>query len=45
MTLKSRAHVIEDFKYDRDQGGLVEKSLPAVKHIKIHEHKNHTVGA
>jgi len=45
MTLKSQAHVIEDFKYDRDQGGLVEKSLPAVKHIKIHEHKNHTVGA
>ena len=43
MTLKSKSHVIEDFKYDRDQGGLVEKSLPAVTHIKIHENKNQTV--
>jgi radical SAM superfamily enzyme YgiQ (UPF0313 family) len=43
MTLKNNAHVIEDFKYDRDQGGLVEKSLPAMTHIKIHENKNHTI--
>jgi radical SAM superfamily enzyme YgiQ (UPF0313 family) len=43
MTLKSKAHVIEDFKYDRDQGGLVEKSLPTIAHIKIHENKNQTV--
>lgn len=43
MNLKSKAHVIEDFKYDRDQGGLVEKSLPTITHIKIHENKNQTV--
>jgi radical SAM superfamily enzyme YgiQ (UPF0313 family) len=45
MTLRSQARIIEDFKYDRDQGGLVEKSLPTVTHIKIHEHKNQTIRA
>jgi radical SAM superfamily enzyme YgiQ (UPF0313 family) len=43
MTLKSQSRMIEDFAYDRDQGGLVEKSLPNITHIKIHERKNQTV--
>jgi hypothetical protein len=45
ITLKNKARVIEDFKYDRDQGGLVEKSMSAITHIKIHEHKDYTVSA
>jgi hypothetical protein len=40
LHIKQQAQVIEDFKYDRDQGGLVATDKSNTATIKIYANKN-----
>ena len=40
LHIKQQAQVIEDFKYDRDQGGLVATNKSSTATIKIYANKN-----